>query len=167
MRDARALALLLVVPLLGCPYEAPFPLAAPPGTPRDAKLLGAWRCVSGSEEKPMLMTLAPRDPEGYSVVMTQAGEKPFTVLAQATSVKGVLSAEESETERPGPRYFFARYSMPNTGVVAWELADDELLKDTPRTPAALQSALEGPRRDEIFRPFCACIRVEETKPPAS
>jgi hypothetical protein len=145
----------------GCPYEAPFP--SPPA-PRDHEAAVGACVPSASDEKTLMMT-TPASPRA-TVVMTQAGEKPYTVLAHATTVKGVLSAEETETERPGPRYFFARYSMPNAGAVAWELAEDELLKDLPKTPAALQSALEGQERDKIFRPFCVCIRPEERMTPS-
>jgi hypothetical protein len=162
---AGALALLLAVPLLGCPYESGFPLGAPADTPREARLLGAWRCVSAFDEKSFRMTIAPFEERQYSIVMTQADEEPYETRAWVSSAKGgaILNAQEIKEGKPQPEWIFARFALPTRSSLVIDIAEDALLKDLERTPPVLRTAIEGPRADEIFEPYCACVRVEEER----
>ena len=163
----QLLGLLLFLPLLGCPYESPFPLGAPADTARDARLLGQWRCVSGSDEKAFLMTITPFEDRQYSVLMTLPGEEPFQTRAYVSTAKGgaVLNVQEVKNGKAEAEWMFARYVVPTRNSLVFELAEDELLKDSAKTAAALRAALEGPKRDAIFEPLYACARVEAGKKP--
>ena len=163
---APALALLLLaVPLLGCPYNSSFPIGAPADTPRDARLLGAWRCVSGFDEKASRVTFAPFEERQYSIVMTQADEEPYQTRAFVSSAKGgaILNVQEIKDGKPQPTWTFARFALPTRSSLVIDLAEDTLLKDLEQTPAVVRAALEGPKADEIFEPYCVCIRVEEER----
>lgn len=164
---ARALGLLLVLPLLGCPYDAPFPLGSPADTPRDARLLGQWRCVAGWEEAPMLLTITPLEDRQYSLVMTSPGEESPVYRAWVSTLKGgsVLNVQHVKDGKPEQEWIFARYLVPTASSLVLDLAEDTLLKDLQQTPPLIQAAFEGADGDKIFEPFCVCTRVEEHNRP--
>jgi len=162
-RMVQALGLLLLLPLLGCPYASSFPLGEAGAAPRDERLLGAWRCVSGSGEKAVRMDATALGPAQYRFLVASPGEKTIELVGHVSSLTGVLNVHDNESERPGPSWNFARYALPNRDAVSFELAEDELLKTVERTPAALQAALQGPKRDAIFEPFLVCARIQEDK----
>lgn len=162
---ARALVLLLAVPLLGCPYNAKFPIGSPADTPRDARLLGQWRCVGSTDEKAFHTTIAPLEDRQYSIVLTVAGEEPFESHAYVSSVTGgaVLNVMGMKDGKPVEEWNFARYLIPTPRSLVMDLAEDALLKDLEQTPSAIKKALEGPKADEIFQPFFVCTRIEDSK----
>jgi hypothetical protein len=160
---ARALGLLFFLPLLGCPYESPVPLGSPADNPRDARLLGQWRCVSGSNDNALIMSLSPLEQSQYSITMRSPGEEPLEARGYVSKVKGgaVLNVQQMKDGKPQEGWSFARYLLPTRSSLVWDLAEDTLLKDVPKTASALQAALEGPKSGEIFEPFCVCAKVEE------
>jgi len=162
---ATALMVLLVVPLLGCPYESAFPLGTPADTPRDARLLGQWHCASTWDDQAFLLSMAPLEERRYSIVMTMPGEEPLTCRGHVSSLKGasVLNIQGTKEGKTDDKWMFVRYVLSTPDSVVFEMADDELLKGQPQTAVSLQAALEGPKRDEIFETFYACARAEEKK----
>ena len=162
---APSLALLLALPLLGCPYESASPLGTPADTPREARLLGAWRCVTAFDEKSFHLSITPFEERQYSIVMTQGDEEPYANRAYVSSAKGgaILNVQELKDGKPQPRWMFVRFALPTRGSLVIDIAEDTLLKELEQTPAAIRSALEGPQADEIFEPHCVCVRLEEEK----
>jgi hypothetical protein len=164
---ARALVLLLAVPLLGCPYNATFPIGSPADTPRDARLLGQWRCVGSSDEKAFHTTIAPVEDRQYSIVLTVSGEEPFESRAHGSTVAGgaVLNVRSIKDGKPVDEWNFARYLLPTPSSLVLDVAEDTLLKGLEQTPAAIKKAFEGPQANEIFQPFFVCTRIEDDKKP--
>jgi hypothetical protein len=158
---ARAMVLLLAVPFLGCPYDATFPLGAVLDAPRDARILGGWRCISGSDDKAVTLAITPLDDHQYQVVLKAPDEAPDTFRGHLSSTKSVFSFQELKDGKlpQPPKWNFARYSTPTADTIVWEMAEDEPLKGVEATAEALRAAFEGPRRDAIFRTLCACARI--------
>jgi hypothetical protein len=162
---ATAMMLLLVVPLLGCPYDAPFPIGSPADTPRDARAIGKWHCISRGDDKGFTTTIQPLEEQRYSITMTMTGEAPFLMQGHVSTVKGatVLNLQEIKEGKPGATWLLPRFSFPTKDTMIVDTADDKLLKDLPQTEAAIKAALEGPKRDEIFELTYACARADDEK----
>jgi hypothetical protein len=163
---ATAAALvLLVLPLLGCPYSAPFPIGTPAETPRDARLLGDWQCVT-PEGKNGSLTISPLESAEYAFVLTApAGEKEGEWRGHVASLKGtsVLNYREVKDGKPEDSWGFVRYLVPTPNSLVLDLADDELLKGLEQTPKAIGAAMDGPRGSEIFEPLLVCTRPWDRK----
>lgn len=149
---------LVIVPLVGC-YETTFPIGRPEDTPRDPRLLGRWRCVSGYDEAATLVTIRPFEDRQYSI--TSATPDQNESRAYVSSLKGttVLNVEEIKEGTPKASWDFVRYRLPTPGSLLLEGADPFQLEDLEQTPEAIGAALEGPKADELFITMLVCARV--------
>jgi hypothetical protein len=164
---ATALMLLLVVPLLGCPYESSFSIGGPADSPRDARALGRWHCISRGDEKGFTAAIRPLEERRYALAMTMAGEEPLLLQGHVATVKGatVLNLQEIKEGKPGAKWLFARVQFPTRDSMVVETAEDALLKDLPKTEATIKGALEGDKGDAIFELTYVCARAEDEAKP--
>ncbi len=158
MRELRWLAPGLLLLLSGCPIDSPVPLPEGARRPVDQRLIGAWTCRSGSEEKPVELTISKAD--GGIVLEGRDAEDPGRVSGFVASVagRGVLCIREEKDSQDRP-WMAMGYRLLPGGELRLAVYDDggDKRRDPPiatgeefeRVLAALPDPTQGPDEDVV------------------
>lgn len=157
-RPGLLLVLAAAAALPGCLFDAP----VVPGPPQavDARLLGAWRCITPESEDAMVLTITRQGDRAYRAEFKGGDDAPMVFAAQPVTRGGKTLLNAQELAESGPqRWTVARYTLLRPGLLHLEAAKESALKDAsgdaPRL-AALDHALA---KGELFEDFCTCVRI--------
>ena len=156
------LAAIGAFPNVGCFFEKP--IDGVPQVHPDAAILGSWRCLpfdAGPESNPGTFIVAARPDDHYRITFLQGDDKPEEYDAHASIVKGrpILNVRVLDPKFPLKPWTFARYTLLRPHVAEVELVDETKLEGLPPTSVALRQALEKEGNDDLWGPYCACVRV--------
>ena len=151
----------------GC-YDFDSPIDTSPRHAIDPGLLGTWRCLGDDapDAQPAnFVVTSPRE-RVYSITFEAPGENASTYEAYSSKLKGgalLLNVRDLDPRFPAKPWTLARYSLLLPHVLRVQLVDDEKLKVTDNSPAALRAAIESSARDrDLYAEFCICVRVRDT-----
>lgn len=158
------LLLPLALPLLGCPYEAPF---EPQGRALhlDSALVGSWAC--GSDGKGGVpMKLGYSDPSTYSLIFTRPPDVPaehsdpgvISLWAKPMRVAGaplwILGIVEP-SDWGGP---YLAFVVASRRQLRLRMVDEALMPKTPRSPAELAEAIGRVKGPGLPADWLDCTR---------
>ena len=167
MSDWRRAALVLfTLPLLGCPYDSPAPVAEPSATPLDARLAGGWRCVGGGDKEVLVLRFTSIDPVQMDVDAAVGTDgNPFRLHSATLAGAPVLNIEDRKPPaNDEDRWSLGRVTFLRPDVLLFELAREEPFNAAPKGAKPADTAATALARGELFEDFCVCIRAEEPKP---
>lgn len=159
---ARIAALLAAVALPGC-YESPVPLDPAPQAGIDPGLVGAWRCLPPSpaaDDAPITITVATTRDRVYEAQFIEDGKEPdrYEVYASLVGGRPIANVRDLKTSNGKP-WTFARWELLRPNVLELSIADDDMLKSTEPTAAALRKRMEALAKDpKLFGAFAVCVR---------
>jgi hypothetical protein len=165
MTRTMAPLVLMAIPLLACPYEAPHPIAAASQKPIDPRLAGDWRCVGTGGNELLVLKIASLEPATF--VLTVPGEPntpPMRFHSATLAGKPVLNVENADPPHEGrQKWALARYTLHRPNLVEFEVAREEPFKEVPAGAGLADVAARALRRGELFDQFCACVRAEPSR----
>lgn len=160
----------LALVLMGCPYESPEPLTPLAAAVLDARLDGAWRCVTSSDDEATRVTFTPFDEHQYVLTGQGGADKDELGLMRGQAGKlreaSFLSVQELEASKDGkpPGWSWIRYSIVDGDLLRLRFLDDKLLKEA-KTPAEARASVEKHLDSpELYEDGMVCVRVAEPEP---
>ena len=153
---ARATFVPVAMALVGCLAETP--VAPGPAAAIDQRLLGKWRCVSGDEEEPSILTLARLSATSYSgtTAAPEEAPTPFEGFPVAAGDDTVINVRDPETGS-ALRWTVARVVLYRPDLLHVGLLDVEQYRAHSREIGA---AFRDPvRREALFQDAFTCVRV--------
>jgi hypothetical protein len=158
-----AVLVLLALPLLGCPYEGPAPVAPASDKAIDPRLAGEWRCVGHGSSDVMLLTItSPRPALFEATAPDEPGEPPIRLHGASLAGKPLLNAEQQD--RDGKKsWALVRYTLYHADLLEFQVAREEPFKGAPAGASLADLAARALDRGELFEGFCACVRADAAK----
>jgi hypothetical protein len=157
-RLSLTIVLAAAAALPGCLFDAP----VLPGPPQavDARLPGAWRCITPESEDAMVLTITRQGDRGYRAEFKGGDDAPMVFAAQAVTRAGKTLLNAQELAESGPqRWTVARYTLLRPGVLHLEAARESALKDAAGDAARLAAFDRALAKGEAFEDFCTCVRI--------
>jgi len=157
---------LLCLPLPGCFYELDSPVGTPASATLDPKLLGEWRCLSGSDDKPALLRFQAFDATQYSVLVESPDEPGSQMRAFSTGIQGVLNVQDVDDRSADARKWgLARYRLLGPDTLDLLLPKGDALRGV--APADLPELLRKRLDDAtFFESTVVCGRATRRDRPA-
>lgn len=166
MRRAPLALAVAVMAAAGC-YESPVPLDPAPQADIDPAVIGSWRCLGSSPDstgEAVTIEVKRLRERVYEADFIEEGQEPDRYEIHASLVKGktVINARDLGASKDKP-WSFARYELVRPNILEIRVADDEALKGTEPTPAALRKRIEKMAKDpRLFANYCVCVRQKKT-----
>jgi hypothetical protein len=135
----------LVIPLLGCPYRAPF---EPEGglLPRDARLVGEWTCPDEKEQ--VRLSIGYTDDSSYlfsfvSTSLERELESQLLIVATPRRVAGRPVWTLRWLVPGGSEELYLAEVDAEPKRIVFRVIEDTLMPKAPRNPTELASALRA------------------------
>ncbi len=160
----RAMLVMTAALAIGC-YESASPLDPAPQVDIDARLLGAWRCVSGgSSDEAITVTVARSGARSYAVASKERDHEPDRYEGYASALNGSMVMNLRNLKGGAKPWSFLRVDILQPNVLFVHYLSDALLKNVAWTPAALRAQLERERLNPaLYEDLCVCLRLNEEK----
>ncbi|PYQ55606.1 MAG: hypothetical protein DMF78_01465 [Acidobacteria bacterium] len=159
----RVVLVLSTLPLLGCPYDSPTPVADASTRPLDTRLAGDWRCVGPKDKEAVVLRFAAISPVELEVDQVGADKpNPFRLHSGTLDGAPVLNLEDRNPDDKN-KWALGRYTFLRPNVVHFELAREEPFKAAPAGTKPAETASKALARSDLFADYCVCIRAEEEK----
>ena len=148
----------------GC-YESASPLDPAPQVDIDARLLGAWRCVSGAaSDEGVTVTVARSGARSYAVAVKERDQEPDRYEGYATSLNGTMVMNLRNLRDSAKPWSFIKVDVLQPRVLFVQYISDTLLKGVAATPAAARTAIARERLNPaLYEDLCVCIRLTDEK----
>lgn len=158
---ARFGCLLIAAGLSGC-YESASPLSTPGTVPRDAALMGQWRCEEDgakSNERTRLQVF-PFDEAQYYAELTDNRETArYRAYGSRVGDVTLLNVLELKAGLPAGKWMFVRYRIESPRTLKLALVNAESVKGLPEADA-LQAIRQRAADDALYEPWTTCSREE-------
>jgi hypothetical protein len=165
MTPARLLAVLIGPLLLAGCYESAFPLDAAPAGAVDAKLIGAWRCLTQDpDDDALTMTFAQAREGVYAVSLKEKKEdEPETYEAYASRVGGQVFLNTRQLKESARPWVYLHQRALRSDVFQLQIVSEKAMKDVAvtATPDAVRRAIERKINDPALfeEATMTCVRA--------